>query len=238
MTAAAPGFSTILDRTYKRGKDGRFSSGGGPGSGKDLVSADGGKAVSAAAFGDPARASYDTSDRLMSSIAHQQGFDGPPKVVSRAEMDTLVANGHTEIFRGVGPGKGPDGAARSAAAIQEQLRSGAAHYGLGQYGNGIYTSTSRDNAEGIYSSGAPGSVARMALHPKAKTVEYGDLSREYQEHLKSGGRDNPDGHVISDMGRFAAAKGYDAIRVPETAAADGDSTYVVLNRTAVAVEEA
>src|SRR6185369_1929930 len=66
------------------------------------------------------RASQRAADHDLAAIGHEQGFDGKPKVVSRAEMDHLVAAGNREVFRGVQGGPG----GKNAAEIHAEMRSG------------------------------------------------------------------------------------------------------------------
>lgn len=168
-------------------------------------------------------------DELAAGVARAQGFDGPPTVVTRAEMDQLIADGHVEMHRGV-HGNGE----LTAADIQERLRSGDAYYSTeAVYGSGIYVApASRAKAE-YYADGSPGSVARMSLSKDAKVITYRDLMVEQTVYLRAFDGPEPEYRVLNDLGRYGSARGYDAILMPGPPA-----EYVVFNRTALIVEEA
>ena len=63
---------------------------------------------------------------FMKALIREQGFDGPPHVLSQAELDTHVRAGEAELFRGV-----------SAALYAEQLRTGDLYVGQGGMGGGM-----------------------------------------------------------------------------------------------------
>lgn len=201
--------------------------------GKDLMGSDPAPLARRVVAG---RDAQHAADHSLAVIGHEQGFDAKPRVVSKAEMDRLVAEGHTETFRGVGqrPG-GPTG-----AEIHEEMRSGHAYYGNGIYGNGYYWGEHR--IAKMYSDDRPGSVARAVISPNAKIADfYGpggkDLGGLDEEHTKFlAGIDDPELlEVYGDIGRYAAARGYDVIRINQK---NGEPFYNVLNRSALVVEEA
>lgn len=233
---------------------GRGGKGVGPGGGVDLIA--GGQAEAIAADAIDAAAPYATErselagrllysgggvgphgDEALFHLAIQQGFDGPATAVSRAEMDTAIRGGFlgrgaaTPMYRGVRPS--PDGT-RTAAQIHEQVRSGPAHYGLGFSGNGYYMSSSRSEASRY------GDVARYALHARARVVDLRELDAEQSAYLASLPQGSAARRVFSDPGRYAAARGYDAIkwrRGEETGKAPGEEDeFIVLNRSALLAE--
>ena len=224
-----------------RDEQGRFGEGGGGiAVGADLVGSDvGGSAVTAA----KERERYPASrDEALSAIAHEQGFDRPPTVVSHEQMDQMIQNGRPELYRGV-RGNGD----LSAAEIHEEMRSGDAQYGRGIYGNGYYfgTSTSGDTANAQqFSDGTQGSVARATLDPDATVVDGASVFAEHNEFMRdldTGAVDYGDARsavvaTYSDVGRYAAARGYDVMYFGP--AGSPLEQYVVLNRTALIVEEA
>jgi hypothetical protein len=250
-----------LARTYKRDKDGKFGSGGGGrAEGTDLIKA------GAAKLADDVvaeRAGFEgrSRDPALSAIAHRQGFDGPPEVVTRTEMDRLIKSGRPELLRGV---QAPEDGSKTAAQIQEDMRSGDAHFGRGIYGNGYYFAppggSGFSGAEG-FGAGPNGAMARATLRPGAKVVKYRQLEKERAEHFAGLGHDphregglepNPDGSgyrravprsnedlVLSDLGRYAAARGYDAVQMDDSKAGGYiPPQWLVVNRTALIVEEA
>lgn len=181
-------------------------------------------------------------DEHAAAIAARQGFDGKPRVVSAREMDALVASGHEEMFRGVRRGDGENDL--SPAEINEALRTGNAYYGHGVYGNGIYATDVPMRARSYADEDSPDSVVRMALHPDARVLALpGDWEAFYgtsfiQEHaafLEGLDPDDAAYRVFGDYGRYAAAQGYDAIRINHP---NGEAETVILNRTALAVQVA
>lgn len=203
-------------------------------------------------------------DHVLAQIADRQGFDAKPQVVSKKEMDRAVADGWTETWRGVSDA---DDDANTAAKISERLRSGDYEPGMGVYGNGIYVSQERQTAK-VFSElrvreGRFGEISRIAISPDAKVADYDDILPEYEAYLKAlpdGGEvpafsalaENPDPElarslVMADIGRWAAARGIDAIRVG-TNHGDGAELmqdesfrkpqFVVLNRGILMIQEA
>jgi hypothetical protein len=197
--------------------------------GRDLVAAD---RVALAKDVVANQYSQQGADRGLAVIANRQGFDGKPQVVSKAEMDKLVAEGHAEMFRGV-----VGSYRKSAADMQEDTRSGPAFFGNGMFANGYYFS--EDRQVGVdYSDKSPGSVLRGVLIKDANIVSYKEIEAEHEAFLKSIiGR--PDAMAMrttyDDLGRYAAARGYDAIVIPGQ---NRHPIYDVLNRTATILEEA
>jgi hypothetical protein len=229
--------------------------GGGRVEGKDLMR---GGASAMAERVASARERYGSSrDPALSAIAAEQGFDGPPQVVSRQEMDRLV-RGSPEIIRGV---HSTDD--KTAAEIHEEMRSGDAQFGRGVYGNGYYFAPPGGSgfagAEN-FGDGTPGAIARATLSKDAKVVGYRQIHQEHDAYFASlghepyrpgGFEESPTGGwrestpkstedlVFSDLGRFAAARGYDAIKMDDSKKGGYISPqYLVVNRTALIVEEA
>lgn len=194
----------------------------------------------------------------MSVIAERQGFDAHPEVVSREEMDRLVKRGGPVMLRGV---HGTEDGAKTAAEIHEDMRSGPAQFGHGVYGNGYYFAPPGGQgfagAEG-FADGTPGSLARATLRPGAKVVKYRELRREHDEYFESQGFEahvagglerlptggygpsaprNLQDAAFSDLGRFAAAKGYDVVAMDDSKAGGYiPKQWLVLNRSALVVE--
>jgi hypothetical protein len=179
-----------------------------------------------ATMGETPRVLAGGNDPMLEEIAARQGFDGPPRVVSSDTLDDRIANeGWIEMHRGV-----------STPEFAEQFRSGAYFGGQGVRGSGSYTSTNQKEALG-YAKGDESATLRMALDPEARVIdsrEAADRSLEAMQTASGGMRE-----LLYDEGRWAAAAGYDALRVERTDI-DGEprTHYVVLNRTALLVEEA
>jgi 8-oxo-dGTP pyrophosphatase MutT (NUDIX family) len=203
------------------------------------------------------RTQYDgkTADGRLAAIGSLQGFDDVPTVASKAEMNRLLATGnYIEAWRGVRGSTGSAGhratrggavsLTKSAAAINDELRSGPAYYGLGIYGNGYYFATDKKTAEG-YADGTKGSLLRVLIPKSAKIVKHGQAVRE--AHAASSPRSKAKGVVgedgtLYDEGRYAAAKGFDMIEISSSVAPHvakpGKPAFNIVNRSILVVEEA
>ncbi len=177
----------------------------------------------------------DPVDHQLAAISKMRGFDKHP---TKGDIDSVIANGGTEIHRGLIDGKG-----KTAGQLESEFKTGPYEPGTGNYGNGFYFSTSPGIAK-MYAdapiaragydakSVSGGKTLRAALKPEAKIVHLDDLKAEKQEWFKQN-KDNVDWDVISknfiadegkihpamldltnDPGHFATMMGYDAIRVP------------------------
>lgn len=152
-------------------------------------------------------------DSMLMAIADKQGFDAKPKLVSKAEMDRLVADGHTELLRG-----------ETDEKYAETFKAGEYRAGNGLYGSGIYTALAdRDMALETVSgfAGEHGRVTRMVLKKDARIVDFEDNVDRAASATKF--RD-----IVGDYGRYAAARGYDAVNI--------GPYLIVLNRGAVIVQ--
>jgi hypothetical protein len=198
----------------------------------------------------------DPEDQYTSAIVREQGFDGQPHVVSRAELDQYVLGGEVEIFRGlVGDEQ------RTAAQYARQFRYGVFFVGRGAYGSGTYTSETLDDAR-AFADGPDDVVVRKTLKRAARVgagealalASRAELRWEI-EQLRSGllvARDEAirQGNTqaarlaqarydqgvaiaagrLSNLGRYAAYLGYDALYF------ERHGYYLILNRTAVRVQ--
>lgn len=218
-------------------------------------------------FGDP-------RDETLMVQAAQQGFDGLPV---RGDVDAAVAAGGVQIHRGL---LDSTWNGKSAQDLADDFTGGPYEPGTGVHGNGYYFTTSpgvaamyadRRVSHGGYDAPSTegGVVVRAALHPQARIVDYDDLVAEAKatwqqwhdrfdhqvltnDFTARDGMINPGiDIVLYDPGRFAAMRGYDAIRVPLSArqadrrnrkriakitgSDDLGDEYVVVNRTAVIV---
>jgi hypothetical protein len=172
------------------------------------------------------RVLYDgkTADGRLAAIGAMQGFDDTPTVASKSEIDRLLATGdYIEAFRGVS-GAGGGWSARSrggsggktAAQINEEMRTGPAYYGKGIFGNGYYLATDRRVAE-QYADGTKGSIVRMLIPKSAVTQTYDKVEREAQANSsrisKAKGSSSYELSTFWDPGRWGAAKGLDGIEI-------------------------
>lgn len=188
------------------------------------------------------------ADERLAAISAIQGFNDTPTVMSKREMDKLVASGeYIETWRGVMPGGG-----KSAAQIQEEFRSGPAWYGTGIFGNGYYLATQKRVAE-QYASG-PGSVVRVLIPKSAVMDSYENINAGARKAWSSSGsykyvgRQNMGGGTLHDDGRYAAAKGVDGIVIEHYSRSPGGGashiarpglpSYNWVNRGVLIVQEA
>jgi len=164
-----------------------------------------------------------TADGRLAAIGAQQGFDDTPTVVSQKEIDRLLATGdYIEVFRGVrgagggysARGRGSHGG-KTAADINEEMRSGPAYYGTGIFGNGYYLATQRRVAT-QYADGSSGSIARMLIPKSAVTKKYDAVKQEAFKNPRTSqakGGSSYESSTFYDPGRYAAAKGIDGIEI-------------------------
>lgn len=197
----------------------------------------------------------DPRDGSLRHIGTRQGFDGLPVTVSEKEIDIELTRGGTEIWRGTTDWPGNSAlAARSARDVDRAFRSGAYEPGTGIYGNGYYFSVAERVAK--HYAGKKGVITRAVLRAGARVIDYDELMAIVDRMF-----DDPNldlvlrNNVIADPGRAAAVLGYDAIRVVgkqdgapyvkgEASAKNSMGhrfsahvQYVILNRTALLVEE-
>lgn len=183
-------------------------------------------------------------DPMLTAIAKEQGFDEPMDVVDAKRFRELVRDGTISetLFRGVKDG----GGGVTAAQVMEQFRSGKFRGGAGIFGNGTYMATDRSLAR-AYSNKTPGSVGKFGLRADARVVPYDEISAEHEKWFmeKFGGKyvSSPEYDAFVDLGRYAAARGFDAIFIPKSTEpgfgtpAEGDQ-YAILNRKALIGEAA
>jgi hypothetical protein len=184
-------------------------------------------------------------DEVLARIYERQGFHAKPEVVAPTELDRRIAAGWIEMHRGFGVN--PDHV--------EAFRTGDEHYpGFGVHANGSYTSRDRSFAD--YARFEQGiepeqwaTVGRMALSPDARVVDlYGPEWKAWSDAQGDHPPTDEHAQVMDDFGRYAALRGYDAVRIPGGYQSDrgfdsaqdmtpGPSDhYAILNRGAVAVQ--
>ncbi|MFG1793855.1 hypothetical protein [Nocardia sp. NPDC049149] len=188
----------------------------------------------------------DHGDPALAQILRRQGFDGPPRLVDAEGMREAIDEGWIEMSRGV---RRPEDA--------ENFKTGDLYPGVGSSGSGTYVygrapgSTEPDSAQlqkfaEHYAAGGldPGAVIHMAMRPDALTTDLRSLTAKRDaelEWIRAELENTPEKstrrteleeriNVLSDVGRYAAIKGYDAYRINDVYA------WVVLNRTALIVE--
>jgi len=206
---------------------------------------------------------YSHADHSLAHIYEQQGFHARPTVVEQEEFDRMAQAGEiVPLYRGL-IDSGPEAGSVPAAELAERFRTGDQHYaGYGVFGNGTYVTPQHYTAQYSYTSQhLGGSVLRMALRPGARIVDIDELRRQYKADTQWGfydrlsdqvldgeiTRDEADAlrqdyersrsvqweSLIEDLGRYAAAKGYDAVGASYDALAEEYREIVILNRGAV-----
>lgn len=158
-------------------------------------------------------------DPALETIAHVQGFDGPPTVVKEFSDNTTG----DVLYRGL-----PD------QRFVEEFRTGDYFAGTGIMGSGTYTTNNGDYAANY--KGAHGGTLQMRLKKDAKVLTRNEADdMQYAERAKVL-KDPAKAKLFEDPGRVAAMNGYDAIHVKRTVAPGSSGDYtLVLNRTAVEV---
>ena len=148
---------------------------------------------------------------------------GAPNVVSDMEINRLIDEGATPIYRGM-----PD-SARSTGEykLSQVMQPGKYYTGTGVHGDGLYFGDVLDVA-GSYAAdnpGATGSVMRAVLAPNAKVVSKSELRAEMKAL-------RPDAaQTRAQMSAFARARGYDVIT--QDNGQPFGVYYVILNRSAI-----
>ncbi len=188
------------------------------------------------------------SDPGLAEIYRVQGFDGPPTLTDAHGVDEVVAAGGQQLFRGVTD-------LRYAHDFKYGPHTSSSPEAFLATGNGTYATNLYRSALD-YADNNPDGVIRMALRPDSKTAHITQLSREqeaarhaiFTERMRLKKLDpTPETaaqiqklgnaySVYEDLGRFAAAQGYDAYSTNGSNWRMGDQYWVVLNRTAVVTE--
>jgi hypothetical protein len=143
--------------------------------------------------------------------------------MDKKDIDRLLATGdYIEAWRGVSGAGGWSARSRggsggkTAADINEEMRSGPAYYGKGIFGNGYYLATQRRVAQ-QYADGTIGSVARILIPKSAVMEKYDKVEAEAQANSsRTSKAKGSGGYEIStfwDPGRWGAAKGLDGIEI-------------------------
>src|SRR5690606_3723639 len=112
-------------------------------------------------------------DQVLMDLAKLNGFTGPPKLASSSEIDGLIANGHTELYRGI-----------QGKQYVREFKEGEYFAGTGVYGSGIYTAVGESGFEVAKEfTGRDGAVVRMALSKDAKVIDFHELVAKQREEL-------------------------------------------------------
>jgi hypothetical protein len=125
-------------------------------------------------FGSTVEPAPDSPEDLYTKeVIREQGFDGPPHLVSRTELDLWVAAGEIELYRGV-----------SRRFYAEQFRFGEMFVGRGIFGGGIYAASGADAyAVAQTFAGPEGAVMRMTLKAGARLSDLMLLDRDRESRM-------------------------------------------------------
>lgn len=192
-----------------------------------------------------------TGNPDMHIVQELRGFNAKPKVVSKTDMDALVAKGdHIEMLRGLTSSssgrvssKRKANIMRNANIMAEEFKTGDHYPGFGCFGSGTYCDSNKGRSNAAisqYSNYGSGVVIRMAIPRTAKIVKFSELEKkcpnapsDFQTY-GSHSRDN------CWRGMQAALAGYDAIHVDGNSVNHGSygkGYYIILNRGIVTVQK-
>jgi SPP1 gp7 family putative phage head morphogenesis protein len=152
-------------------------------------------------------------DSLLGALYEYTGYDAFPTILDDDEFNALSLNAITS-FRGVNRYRWPAGEL-SPQQILDMYRSGRYFPGYGVYGNGTYSSTNPRVASG-YGGADYNNVIRILLSPTANVADYNELAKDYRawhDALTPEYKRTKAYLLLSDFGRWATAKGFDAIRI-------------------------
>ena len=144
-------------------------------------------------------------------INKKLGCDAKPIVVTEENFNK-ISGGKTILYRGI-----TDYNNISSNDMVKQFKYGNFYCGRGVYGNGTYTDIDKHIAESYaFGSGTTdnGKIMKMILADDVKTVDYKEIFLEYEKiegSKKTWDKKEEYQKVISDVGSYAAMKGYDAI---------------------------
>ena len=182
-------------------------------------------------------------DRALGQIWGRQGFDGSPRVVDEATLQQAIDSGWMSLWRAVNEVDLGLSTYQTAEQVAEHLRTGVVRPGLGGAGNGTYFAPDRAKGNMRHYGEA---ILHAALSPDARTVGLSEI----QDLMAADGITHellygdeaqwtPRERVLADAGRYAAARGYDAI-LHWWSARDKEQPHeiIVLNRTALMIAEA
>lgn len=203
-------------------------------------------------------------DMVLSDIYTARGYHGKPQVVDKDTIkDYINTNGTPELYRGMHTSSN----GQTGSEKQERFNNDDLHFaGLGVLGNGTYAAETPKNTPSYgrnpglgvarsYARSRGGdrteSCARLTLEKGTKTAAYttierqqidfqGALRRAYLNGKISQEKYNKTYVVTSDVGRFAALRGYEAW-YDKTGAHSGASRtapyWVIANRSKVIVQK-
>ena len=171
-------------------------------------------------------------DPILKQIYKVLGYDALPDVIDSDDFDSLIAGGATPIYRGIYDNE------LNIGDLLNEFRYGNYYAGKGIYGSGTYTADDHQTALSFANNNPQRGLLRMVLSGNANIIDYDELNKQWIAFTRGDAWEDLPWQVrdvLMDEGRFAAALGYDAIRV------GGRERYnvyfVILNRGVVTVDK-
>jgi hypothetical protein len=192
----------------------------------------------------------DGENEYLKKVFDEQGYNGKPVVVSADEFQKAIDSGATPLFRGVA-GDTPE----QVEEFVTQLLDGDKPYvGRGMFGDGTYFTDTQSTAVKFSIEDRTGKTINFgktidaALSPEARIIDLEDVQRQFQNtgRMTPAQRDRYYQYPqdwYEDASMWAAANGYDAIRITnpvvnwQSGEAIPDVYTIVLNRTALIIKE-
>lgn len=194
-------------------------------------------------------------DMVLTDIYTARGFHAKPKLMTRDDIkDYITQNNTPELYRGM---RASRSTGESGSKKQDNFINGAFNFagssdsGSGAIGNGTYAAETPKGSyrnTGLrtaraYARGEQDAIVRMTYEKNAKTVtaatmlsQRREFSNKVDSAVRNGKIDSKMGQtykdIASDIGRFAALRGYDVIidKGGHSGASKYDPYHNVLNR--------
>jgi len=186
----------------------------------------------------------------LKKVLDEQGFNGKPRVVSTEEYKKALDSGALPLHRGVAG----DTAEQVDQFVGQLLTGDTPYIGRGLFGDGTYFTDTPSTAlkfakEDRVGNPIPfGKTVEAALDPRAKIGYLEDIQEEFMNSVKMSDAQTQFYYsypqdFYEDASMWAAANGYDAIRIKNpvvnwaTREKIPDTYTIVLNRTALIIKE-
>ena len=187
-------------------------------------------------------------DKALDKIAKMQGFDALPQQARTMDEysnlpNPIIENGvlagqplspyvSNSLFRGFSSGKDSEGNVSSAQHALSEFEKGDYWSGKGSYGNGIYVAITKQTATRYAET--KDDISEFKLAPDARVGSFYQIRADLSKEINS---DNPPPKSVWNVGRYAAAKGYDAyiveIESPDGGQIANFAQMVVFNRSKI-----
>ena len=193
---------------------------------------------------------FRNEDKMLKALLDDQGFSGKGAIV---DDDTFEALRNDPRYEYLGRGLADDDAA-TVARYADDLIDGEVYAGRGLFGNGTYMSGGEDVLQNFAKFDAAGNeyahgrIVDSLLKPNAKVIDFEDAYAQMEKttdtigaewmRTRWGGEWRDTSVVMDDVGRWAVANGYDAIRIKDPYVGYqgrlvGTTYWNVLNRQAL-----